>query len=63
MKKVGKQTFNIKGDVFINDIFTIVGKKEGEGPLKDNFDLIVEDDLWGEDTWEKCDFKKRQLNI
>jgi stage V sporulation protein AD len=57
LKKVGKQTFNIKGDVFINDIFTIVGKKEGEGPLKDNFDLIVEDDLWGEDTWEKCELK------
>jgi len=42
--------------VVIRDTFTVVGNKEGEGPLKDNFDLIV-DDLWGEETWEKCESK------
>lgn len=57
MNKVGKQTFNIKENVFIRDTFTIVGKKEGEGPLKDNFDMIVDDDLWGEDSWEACELK------
>lgn len=57
MKKIGKQTFRIKDDVFIRDAYTIVGSKEGEGPLKDKFDMVVEDDLWGEDSWEKCELK------
>ena len=62
MKKIGKQTFNIKDDVVIRDTFTIVGSKEGEGPLKDNFDLIV-DDLWGEDSWEKSELKFQKSAI
>jgi len=57
LKKIGKQTFNIKDDVFVRDTFTIAGKKEGEGPLGKEFDMIVDDDLWGEDSWEKCELK------
>lgn len=63
MKKIGKQTFNIKGDVVIRDTFTIVGSKEGEGPLKDNFDMVVEDDLFGEESWEKSEKKFQQTAI
>ncbi len=33
----------------------IVGKKEGAGPLHAAFDRIVEDDLFGEETWEKAE--------
>lgn len=33
----------------------IVGRKEGEGPLRDAFDQIVEDDLFGEESWEKAE--------
>lgn len=33
----------------------IVGKKEGAGPLRDDFDQIIEDDLFGEETWEKAE--------
>ncbi|WP_313346484.1 stage V sporulation protein AD [Sedimentibacter sp.] len=57
MKKIGKQTFQIKDNVFVRDTFTIAGKKEGEGPIGNCFDLIVDDDLWGEDSWEKCELK------
>ncbi len=57
MKKIGKQTFQIKDNVFVRDTFSIVGKKEGEGPIGDKFDIVVDDDLWGEDTWEKCELK------
>ena len=57
MKKIGKQTFSIKDNVFVRDTFTIAGKKEGEGPLGKEFDMVVEDDLWGEDSWEKCELK------
>nr|WP_312578728.1 stage V sporulation protein AD [Sedimentibacter sp.] len=62
LKKIGKQTYNIKDDVIIRDTFTVVGSKEGEGPLKDNFDLIV-DDLWGEDSWEKSERKFQKTAV
>lgn len=35
----------------------VVGKKEGEGPLRADFDQIIEDDLFGEETWEKAEAK------
>lgn len=33
----------------------IVGRKEGEGPLCAEFDQVVDDDLFGEETWEKAE--------
>jgi len=62
MKKTGK-TYIIKDDVVIRDTYTIVGKKEGQGPLKDKFDMVIEDDLWGEDTWEKCELKMQKIAV
>lgn len=34
---------------------SIVGKKEGEGPLAEHFDKILEDNLWGEKSWERTE--------
>lgn len=34
---------------------SIVGKKEGEGPLAEHFDKILEDNMWGEKSWEKAE--------
>ena len=56
MKKVGR-TFKIKDDVVIRDTFTIAGHKESQGPLKGKFDMVIDDDLWREDSWEKCELK------
>ncbi|WP_428846311.1 stage V sporulation protein AD [Metallumcola ferriviriculae] len=36
---------------------SIVGPKEGEGPLADSFDKIVQDTYHGEKTWEKAESK------
>ncbi len=33
----------------------MVGKKEGEGPLKEKFDYVYEDGSAGEKTWEKAE--------
>ncbi|MBQ8899759.1 MAG: hypothetical protein IJY72_02275, partial [Akkermansia sp.] len=33
----------------------IAGKKEGEGPRHADFDQIIEDDLFGEETWEMAE--------
>ncbi len=63
MKKVGKQTFIMANDVYIRDTYTLAGTKEGEGPLKDNIDYILEDALWGEKTWEKTESKMQQYVV
>ena len=34
---------------------SVVGKKEGEGPLGSLFDLIEEENLFGQDTWEEAE--------
>ena len=39
---------------------SIVGKKEGEGPLGNEFDIKVTDSLLGEDTFEKAEMKLQE---
>lgn len=34
---------------------SVVGKKEGEGPLGNSFDLVSTDDMFGENTWEAAE--------
>nr|WP_246582846.1 stage V sporulation protein AD [Clostridium mobile] len=52
---MGKQTIRIDSKPRIISAFSIVGPKEGEGPLKDYFDVVVNDDLIGEDSFEKAE--------
>ena len=33
----------------------VVGKKEGEGPLGDCFDVVSQDAMFGQSTWEKAE--------
>lgn len=63
MKKIGKQTFLIPSNVVINDTFSIVGPKEGEGPLKDYFNMIIDDCSWGEKSWEKSEQKLQKKAV
>ena len=56
MKKglqVGKQSLSFDEPVYIASSASIVGPKEGDGPLKDTFDKIVEDATFGKDSWEE----------
>ncbi|WP_125152706.1 stage V sporulation protein AD [Clostridium rectalis] len=54
-KKIGKQTLRIENKPKIISTFSVVGPKEGEGPLKGYFDLILNDDLNGKDSFEKAE--------
>jgi len=54
-KKVGKQTIEVKSKPRIIATTSVVGPKEGEGPLKDYFDIILENDLNGKDSYEKAE--------
>ena len=48
----GKGAIKIPVPVYITASASVVGTKEGEGPLCDYFDEIGEDDKFGCDTWE-----------
>ncbi len=56
-KRLGKQTIKFQSPPSIVSTASIVGKKEGEGPLSGYYDLVLEDSLWGEETWEKAESK------
>lgn len=45
----------------ISSYGTAVGKMEGEGPLKDCFDYIADDNSLGEASWEKSESKLQQI--
>ena len=62
-KHIGKQSAIFDKDIFIINTASTVGKKEGEGPLKDYFDVILEDSLCGEDSWEKAESKMVNENM
>lgn len=56
-KKVGKQTSQLQNPPSINASASITGPKEGKGPLADYFDEVVDDEFWGEKSWEKAESK------
>ncbi|MGI6706964.1 MAG: stage V sporulation protein AD [Clostridia bacterium] len=56
-KRLGAQTVYLANPPSIAAYASIVGKKEGEGPLGQYFDKVIEDDLWGEKSWEKAECK------
>lgn len=49
---LGKASISFSSPVYIQSCASVVGKKEGEGPLKNQFDMICEDSKFGEKTWE-----------
>ncbi|MDF2907043.1 MAG: hypothetical protein K0R34_2364 [Herbinix sp.] len=54
-KMVGKQSILFHNPPYILSAASIVGKKEGEGPLSSLFDMIEEDPLAGKKTWEEAE--------
>lgn len=54
-KKLGRNTFLMEHSPTIESYGSIVGKKEGEGPLGQEFDQVEEDSYLGQDTWEKAE--------
>ncbi len=55
VKKLGRQTVQLSNPPTISAFFSIVSSKEGEGPLKHYFDMILDDAKYGEETWEKAE--------
>lgn len=55
--QLGEQTIAFDRPPSIIGHGNIVGPKEGDGLLKKYFDKILEDTLWGEESWEKAESK------
>ncbi len=65
MKKVGNQSYILEKPINIAATASIVGPKEKEGPLHQFFDQCLEDEFWGEKSWETAESKivKETVNM
>ncbi len=51
----GKASIEFEKPPFIVSAASVVGKKEGEGPLSKLFDVVEQDDMFGADNWEQAE--------
>ena len=65
MKKIGSQSYILENKVNIAATASIVGPKEKQGPLHQYFDQCLEDEFWGEKSWESAESKivKETVNM
>ena len=62
-KHLGRQTVRFDFPPSILGAASIVGKKEGQGPLAKTFDEIHEDTKFGQTTWEKAETQMQILAL
>ena len=62
-KKQGRQTVALAHPPAVAGFASVVGKKEGDGPLADTFDLVNQDDTFGEKSWEKAESAMQRLAL
>lgn len=48
----GKQSIQLDRAVYIVGRASVTGQKEGEGPLGDKFDIVCDDPMFGQESWE-----------
>ncbi len=54
-KRIGRQTIELKSRPKIISATSVVGPKEGDGPLSEYFDVILKDDKNGKETYEQAE--------
>lgn len=54
-KRIGKRTLLLEGRPGVAAYASVVGGKEGAGPLKKGFDEVSLDSYFGQDSWEKAE--------
>ena len=61
----GKQSIQFKNPPYIINSASIVGSKEGQGPMGKLFDKVGQDDMFGAETWEEAEstLQKEALQI
>lgn len=61
--KVGKITLEFDKRIYVISYANTVGKFEGEGPLAKYFDKIVNDEYFGEKTYEQAEIKLQKTAL
>ena len=56
-KKIGEQSVLFSAPIYLEGSGSVVGSIEGRGPLRDYFDYVAEDALFGQDSFEKAEKK------
>ena len=54
-ERIARGVFRIEAPVRIESYAAVVGEKEGEGPLGECFDEVINDSHFGKDTWEQAE--------
>lgn len=64
-KRIGNQTVCYEKPPVILGTGTVAGKKESEGPIGSYFDMIAEDNVLEQKTWEKAEseFVRRAMGV
>ena len=62
MGKIGKTSIEFEEMPYIREYASVVGQKEGEGPLSKYFDKVIEDPMVGSNTWEEAE-SQLQKNV
>lgn len=64
-KKLGRQTVCFTDPPSVVGCGSVVGSKEGRGPLGASFDLVCQEDRLGQDSWEKAEtaMQKKALSF
>ncbi len=65
MGKIGKASITFDVPPLIRERASIVGQKEGEGPLGPLFDKIIDDAMAGKKTWEEAEseFQRQVVEV
>lgn len=62
-KQIGKQTIQFSSVPVITSAAAVVGPMEGQGPLGDKYDMVCEDTLLDERSWEMAEQKMMQYSM
>ncbi len=59
-QRLGMQTITFGKPPVILETAAIAGVKEGQGPIAESFDVVLDDDTLGEKSWEKSESKLQE---
>ena len=59
----GKQSILYLHPPAVLSFASVAGKKEGEGPLRNSFDVINEDTHFGQSSWEKAETEMQRIAL
>ena len=61
--RAGKQSFILHSKPTITAWASVAGKKESQGPLAREFDIVKDDSYFGQKTWEQAEKQMQKLAI